>query len=131
MPQRDCPSHEQLLAFSLGDLDEHAVDEVAAHLEDCLACEEVLRELDQQPNVVIRSLRGDSTTAAPAGGSAADVPQPRQVGDYELLGELGRGGMGVVYKARHLHLRRVVALKMLLAGEFVQESSRARFQAEA
>jgi WD40 repeat protein len=130
MPRRECPSHDQLLAFTLGDLDERAVEEVAAHLEGCSSCEEVLQVLDQQSDAVIQSLRG-STVAAPDGASTAVVPLPRQVGDYELLGELGRGGMGVVYRARHLHLHRVVALKMLLAGEFVQEASRARFRAEA
>jgi WD40 repeat protein/tRNA A-37 threonylcarbamoyl transferase component Bud32 len=56
---------------------------------------------------------------------------PPRIGNYQILQEIGRGGMGVVYKARQSSLSRIVAIKMILAGEHAGLRERARLRNEA
>jgi len=106
--------------------------------EACRACPELLPAVSaglQQLRLLeleVDALFPPSTS--PDGGStnvtlpAAGLPH---VPGYEVQGELGRGGVGVVYRAQHLRLNRSVALKMLLAGPYAQPEERARFLREA
>ena len=156
----DCPPLETLDRLLREELAGAEVDAIVEHVEACTACQVALDRLgraDAEPEV--RLLRGGGVGAvvtwdeaevnamlsrlgrdlsslaeeepAASGRPAtkdADLPA---IDGYTMLGELGRGGMGIVYKALHLRLNRLVALKMILAGPQLAPKARERFSHEA
>ncbi|MCO8123936.1 protein kinase [Stieleria sp. TO1_6] len=157
MTATECPSHERLRAFSQGRLPDEEGQELFQHLSECQACMADLETVDDADDSLIADLRaGDehadlvnepqyrramaNALAALAGSSAHDADGsvtrsgidtfPQQIGEYEIVRPIGRGGMGKVYLARHTKLGRPVAVKLLANHRLADQRMRDRFDAE-
>src|SRR6266478_1335410 len=121
----DDPRVQQLLDELLGsDTTPEAV---------CKSCPELLPVVRKRWRRV-RRLSADLDALFPPSDDAVPPLQGTvlpQVPGYEVQAVVGRGGMGIVFRAKHLRLNRVVALKMLLVGACATPQERARFQREA
>jgi eukaryotic-like serine/threonine-protein kinase len=148
MGNLDCLTATDLRAFQLGEVPDRVAALISGHLDTCPACAALAEQLDTVVDPCIVRLRGavgqavksasassPSATASGTGSSQVSAASaagfPRFFGEYEVLGELGRGGMSVVYLARQKHPARTVALKLILAGAHAGAERRARLLAEA
>jgi serine/threonine-protein kinase len=107
--------------------------------EVCGGCPELLPEVRRRwRRMCAIEAELDALFPVPGHGPDADTPHYRhaaadlpRIPGYDVEALLGRGGMGVVYKARHRRLNRLVALKMLIAGAHAGPAEQVRFQREA
>jgi tetratricopeptide (TPR) repeat protein len=137
-----CPSRGELLAFANGETTAERFEILADHVERCSACLAVLestrsdqgaapgRSATPLPSTLFRPPRFDCPSNEP-------IRLPCRFGEYELLEQVGRGGMGIVYKAHQPQAERLVALKQI-RGDFLDALSPterseavARFRSEA
>jgi serine/threonine protein kinase len=139
-----CPAKEQISRFLRGCCSDDEAVQIASHAANCSRCSELLRCQAKDSDTIVRLVRNEDqgfevepafrslrrrllNAATPA---LSVPPLPMALGQYELLEPLGQGGMGRVFKARHRHLKRIVAVKLLAPERLHDADAVARFLVE-
>jgi len=146
MARNSCPTHEQLRLFSAG-LSTSGSDLFASHLDECQACQDTISNINSEDASLALSAAENgqpfafhhelayqrveaSLRVSPQRAPQQGRHQPSRLGDYEILEQTGQGGMGAVFKARHVKLDRLVALKVLSHDRLRDEDAVTRFHRE-
>ena len=120
----ECPTERELQAFDQGYLAEDDIDRVTAHLETgCSLCREVLARISSTPDEFAQALRE-------VPGSLSEQETCPILGHYQLIAEIGRGGIGIVYRATDQRTKRTVAVKRLILSPLLSPLGAARFRQE-
>jgi serine/threonine protein kinase len=145
------PDSRKLMGLILGTLSRDDADALLQHVAQCPHCDDTLSQLESETDELAAALRAgeaevpfasepqcasmvsgasDMLSSVPSGATVPYVQIPDFIREYELLEVLGRGGMGTVYQARHTHLDRPVAIKLLAPERCHDPLAVARFQRE-
>lgn len=153
MTDTPCPQQIELLQYLSGKLDEQQAESLAVHIDTCAICNETVSTLNPGADPLVAELKDAATgsfSAEPECDAAvkalAELPSvsaakkpadpkspfalPRTIREYRLIEQIGRGGMGAVFKAEHIRLKRLVAVKVLLGDRLHDDSAVARFDRE-
>ncbi len=157
MPLATCPTREELSSYVLGKLPDDSSAEFDEHLLDCTKCQTALETLAISADSLLADLQRPAAEQeffaeaecreamalvqaigrepSLAGARSSEAPPANesdlgQIRDYKLIAKLGEGGMGAVYKALHVHLNKVVALKVLPKDRTDDKQAVARFKRE-
>ncbi|WP_197455958.1 WD40 repeat domain-containing serine/threonine protein kinase [Stieleria neptunia] len=151
--QIPCPSRKTLHDLLVGAVEDDQARAICRHLDTCSNCESLTSTLEQQHVILLQELQEDSSSQrylaepefellqkAISTSRSADcntatkndvaIAAGTRLRDYRLLKKIGQGGMGSVYLAVHLNLRKAFAVKVLPEEKLRSESSVARFRRE-
>ena len=130
-PKQRCPTSGELADFANGLVSPARLSAIARHLDDCESCAAQLADGVNRDGLVNRLSKIDFVEGLKGPRTSQD---PFELGDdsrYELIAELGEGGMGQVFKARHKMMKRTVALKTIRPELINHPEAVKRFAKEA
>lgn len=153
MNSDSCPSPETLRSFVHCSLSEREADQIGEHLEGCATCEKTVSGMESGHDTVAEHIRkvaaepsyahepecrrlmnslllGEAFAPISAPAVPPELQENQLLRDYQIVGKIGQGGMGTVYKAIHRRLKRTVAIKVLPVHSLGNQSIVSRFERE-